>query len=426
MAKKFFLSLCFLGFAQFGFAQVIWENPPITLPSNVQEWLNLEVKVNPGSSSSRTGQPIRLEHIDVPIELLSENVGLDLRKEILESLVFEKNRKKYVRWIFNPEDTQYKDEFLKSVESATGIAPEVQSRFVGYLTASRSVVVQDPINQAIFSLKASTNKTGGNWNNKKMTAKAALISRAFSDFIARNKKQDNLKTFVALTEPLAFISEATDQSFTIRDYPIFKNKTLRAVPFFSALDATYGKEFAKNHSSEDPTSYWRKHLTEPWGRAMAEALSHYGFYPNSAHSQDFLVELDSRGEPTGRIYVRDIMDSDGEQLILEARNANEVLNIYKTTEKISAWSGKIYMKAIPFNGQEPPPWLNETTFMQGFISSFNDLYEKITGVKNMPEPSDISWVIIEKSVESDSDFKNWVESLRRKTRHLSCKTLFAM
>jgi len=67
--------------------------------ANVKEWLYFEVKVNPGLKNA-TDQPLRLEHIEIPMELLGESIGLNLRKEIYESLVFEKDGKKFVRWIF--------------------------------------------------------------------------------------------------------------------------------------------------------------------------------------------------------------------------------------------------------------------------------------------------------------------------------------
>ena len=93
-------------------ALTLWENPPVQLPENVKEWLHLEVKVNKGASDQRTDQPIRLEHVEIPLSLLLPSIGLGLRTEILASLVIERDGEKFVRWIFNPEDTKYKTEAL--------------------------------------------------------------------------------------------------------------------------------------------------------------------------------------------------------------------------------------------------------------------------------------------------------------------------
>ncbi len=63
----FFSKMCW------GFS--IWPNPPVTPPANVKEWLYLQVKVNPGASAERTDQPLRLEHVEIPAELLQNSIG---------------------------------------------------------------------------------------------------------------------------------------------------------------------------------------------------------------------------------------------------------------------------------------------------------------------------------------------------------------
>ena len=78
--------------------QTPWENPPRQLPANVQEWLDLEMLANPVTPSERIRKPLRLEHIEIPLKLLGrdfviEDRGLGLRKEIEESLVFERTAK---------------------------------------------------------------------------------------------------------------------------------------------------------------------------------------------------------------------------------------------------------------------------------------------------------------------------------------------
>ncbi|MEZ0392142.1 MAG: hypothetical protein ACAH59_08010 [Pseudobdellovibrionaceae bacterium] len=250
--KTFIFLILF--FASSVFAQEVWHYPPRELPDNVKEWVHLEVKVNAGSSAHRTGDPLRLEYVEIPVKDLNVLEGLGLRGILRSSLAFTRQGERYIRWIFNPEDKLYKGEILKELERISGQKPKIKNdRFIGYLTASRSVIVQDAVNGAIFSLKASTNFTGGNWHDKKMNSIAARISKAFNDFIFRNQEKDKLKTFVALGEPLAVILPGIDISFTIRDYPIFSNSKIRVLPFFSALHPTFGKEFAEQRG-EDPVS----------------------------------------------------------------------------------------------------------------------------------------------------------------------------
>ena len=393
------------------FSLVKWDNPPIHLPKNVAEWLWLEVNANPAEQIRRTSDPLHLEHIDIPQRILKSEIGIGLRPEIYDSLVFESHGEKYIRWIFNPEDNFYRDQVIEFVTKATGTTPEIKRKFVGYLTASRSTVVQNPDNGALFSLKASTAVTGGWWQFKKMTAIAAQISRAYSDYIAKNAPKDHLKSFVALPEPFAVIAEDIDVSFTIRDYPAFTNENIRMIPFFTALHTKYGAELAHELGSEDPESFWNEHAAEPWGLAMAEALAYYGFYPNSAHSQDFLVECDEHRKPTGRIYARDIMDSDGDEMILKARGAWEVLDIYKHTQKIRSWPGKVLMWAMPFNGQHAPEWMKKYQFNLKFYEKFIARYSELTGVKGLTVPDNFKDKPLEKEVKEDPNFLGWIEKI---------------
>ena len=419
--------LVLLSYSVQGLSQEIWRNPPVQLPQNVAEWLHFEVKANPGSDKNRTTDPIHLEHVDIPARLLSEDIGIGLRPEVYSSLVYEKDGEKFIRWIFNPEDTKYRDKIIHFVRAYAQVEPVIERKFVGYLTASRSVIVQNPDNGAIFSLKTSTNKTGGIWQDKKMTEFAAQVSRALSDFIASHAPSDHLKSFVALTEPYAAIAKEIDASFTVRDYPAFTDRKIRMLPFFTALDEEYGQQLALEMGSEDPTTCWKEHLFEPWGLAMAEEAAYYGLSPNSAHSQDYIIERDENGKPTKRIYARDLMDSDVDEMILQARHGTRVLEIFKRAKELQIWKGKVLMRPIPFYVIRWPKWITDNRFIEmmrgGFHEKFISRYKQITGVQDFTS-SPYSYEL-ERYFTHEPNFLNWLKKIRsRDPVTLSCEKVF--
>ena len=158
---------------------------------------------------------------------------------------------------------------------------------------------------------------------------------------------------------------------------------------------------------------------------MAEGLAHYGFYPNSAHSQDFILECDQNQNPTGRVYVRDIMDSHGDKMILEARGGQEVLEVYESAVKVRPRSGLVEMTAIPFNGMENfglPTWLDTYEIFEGFSKEFRRIYGQLTGVRGLSEKMvGLSGISLQKFVKEDAGFLKWIETLKAKSPETSEK-----
>ncbi len=145
-----------LGF-NFLFASLLVSSPAFSLTPAAQTLVHLETKAH--GASTRSDQPIAMPHFEIPVEFLQANFADRIRPEILKHLIFNKNGKNYLRWILNPEDTKWSDEVAKYF-STKGIFLKKEYHFIGYQTASRSYIVEDPFRETQFSVKSSTNQTG--------------------------------------------------------------------------------------------------------------------------------------------------------------------------------------------------------------------------------------------------------------------------
>ena len=104
------------------------------------------------------------------------------------------------------------------------------------------MIVVDPDTGYSFSLKASTNQTGGAWKDKKQDWKDGKDIRAVSDYVARLEKNLKLKTAVILQEPMAFGIADVDQSNVVRLLGEAATCDKFYLPGFSPLHEKVGKE----------------------------------------------------------------------------------------------------------------------------------------------------------------------------------------
>ena len=105
--------------------------PPRSLPYSAKLYVDMETKFNP--NSVRDNRPFWIEHLEIPIELLEEDVGRGLDAGVHNSLVFSKEGKKYLSWILNPEDTQYGTDLVAKF-ALKGIRLDRKKYYIGYLT----------------------------------------------------------------------------------------------------------------------------------------------------------------------------------------------------------------------------------------------------------------------------------------------------
>lgn len=361
--------------------------PPVKLPFAAQVMVHMETRANP--AALRPSEPFRIGHLEIPLRILSESVGEGLEPKIRESMVFRKNGEPYVRWILNPEDTVYGQEMRRSLIKK-GLDASVHYHYVGYLTSSRSCIVQDPVSRVTFSIKASTDQTGGNWRNKKETVRAAQAGRMMSDFLVKNLQSSELQTLGIIKEPLAFSLADVDQAIIVRQYDHFNDPSQSRIliPAFSATHEETGRQIAQRNGSITPAEFWREKLIAPLGDALAELVLLTGVMYNSPHGQNFMVELDRNYRPTGKIFAKDYADANLQSEVMNARGGADIVRLYSGFQQnISYANGILHASVNPlYSGSVlKPSWLPsealwKDTFLATFSARANMIFRKTVGL----------------------------------------------
>lgn len=344
----------------------------------VKTLVHMETQAN--GVAVRSEKRVPIHHFEIPLRLVTQGKEVGLDEKTYSSMVFNKNGEEYIRWVINPEDTKwYKsvEEFMKN----NGITPVRKSYFKGYQTASRSYIVVDPVSGAQFSIKTSTNQTGGNWKDKKQEYQDAFDILKISDLMTRLQKVKPFTNFSVMHEPLVFGIENVDQSIVIRDLgKIARSDKFLYVPGFSVLHEEEGKRIALLNGSTDPATFWQKNYVEPMARAAAEMIARTGIWFDSPHSQNFLVEMTSDYKPTGRVVLRDLGDIYINKSVMNAFGEHEILKEFSAQGNISE---NIKVGFGPLHGNVNPSWVNQEIYGRWaatFHQIFAKEYKRRTGV----------------------------------------------
>ncbi|AUN97403.1 hypothetical protein DOM21_14445 [Bacteriovorax stolpii] len=347
------------------------------ISNSAQQLVTWETKAN--AISERSNEVIRVEHYEIPLRLLEKDFDANLDSNIKNSLLFTKNGETYARWIINPEDSKWHLE-VKSFLQKHKIDSEPKKFFDGYLTASRSMILVNPTNGASFSLKVSTDKTGGKWTDKKQTWADALQVRNMNRYLQETLPKMDTPTLVIMDEPLAMGIKELDHGMIMRSLNDLPEDGHYYLPAFSALHDVEGARITKLNGATDPVRFWDKHLNEPIARAMAEYFAATGSWYDSPHAQNFLVELDRDMKPTGRIVLRDL----GDTYLLEDFVKNTKFGwITKNWDPNNVQQGKITTGIGLLHGNNPPSWMTSTEYKEyqwGFYRTFEQRFAEITGV----------------------------------------------
>jgi hypothetical protein len=321
--------------------------------------------------TSRPSALLKFKNYEIPAELIESDVAETTPPEVQKAFFIEKGGKKFVRWLVQPEDTKWYKDVEEFIQKKTGKAPTAYEHFNGYLTASRSVIVIDPDTGYSFSLKASTNQTGGAWKDKKQDWKDGKDIRAVSDYVARLEKNLKLKTAVILQEPMAFGIADVDQSNVIRLLGEAATCDKFYLPGFSALHDQVGKELA---GKEDPVQFWNEYYAKPLGRSLAEFAGIWGLSFDSPHSQNFLIELDKNKKPTGRVVLRDLGD------VYVLKEQADLFSAQNVATRLSAADnlkiGKLSISVGMLHGNVPPKWVSKEQYQNVWGTSFFESFEK--------------------------------------------------
>ncbi len=354
----------------------------LAITTAVKALINFETKSN--GAAKRSNKVIRLPHLEIPLEHVGTDFALRIDPLIVQSLIIELDGQKYVRWILNPEDTKWGDDLINYFKEEKRINLAKHFYFNGYQTASRSYIAEDPVSGIQFSVKSSTNKTGGLWNDKKQPVGDAVDSRIISDFLYEQNKRSSFKNFVIMDEPAMLGITKIDQAVVIRDLGAVRkyNSKFIYLSGFSALHEETGRKIALLNGAVDPARFWTENYIKLVGRALGELAARTGLQFDSPHSQNFLIELSLNMKPTGRIILRDMADFYIDENFFVALEGKDSPTLKRFTQK-----GNIikYIAAgfRPLHGNVYPTWITPqryTSWQKIFFTEFERSFKEISGI----------------------------------------------
>ncbi len=362
-------------------AILFFSNSGYSLTQAAAELVNYETHAN--AAAIRENTAVLMPHYEIPLEMIEIDISKMFSKKIYEHLIFKKDGKKFVRWILNPEDTKWFLE-IENHFKLKGINLEKKYYFTGYQTASRSYIVEDPHGEIQFSVKSSTNKTGGLWADKKQPVGEATDSRLNSEFLTYIQKILKFENIVIMDEPAIFAIKALDQAVVIRDLADLNKSESNTIyiPGFSVLHEKMGKDIAKINGSTDPKKYWTENYIIPVGRALGELAARTGLQFDSPHSQNFLVEFDQNLKPTGRIVLRDLADLYISVDFMAVLNSNYMKYLNKFSQKENLLS-RIAAGFGPLHGNQYPSWISRNDYLEWekyFFTAFENEFSHVSGL----------------------------------------------
>jgi hypothetical protein len=364
--KHFILLSLFLTFSQ-----------AFALNRGVEHLVHNETKSN--AIAARSDDKVLMKHFEIPLDKVDADLSSRFSDKIRQSMIFQKDGQLYVRWLINPEDSKWYLEMKKFLEKS-GLDSKEYQYYDGYQTASRSYIVEDPKNHAQFSLKVSTNKTGGNWKDKKQTAEDAVDVRRVTDYVVDSAHKKPFENFVIMDEPAAFTVSKIDQGMLVRELNELPDTSKYYLPGFSAVHTKAGTEIAKLNGSTNPAEFWDEHYNRKLAKALAELAGRTGVAYDSPHSQNFLVELDETFKPTGKIVLRDLGDVYLTTEIVKAAGGADVLTRWP---KENIKKGYISASVGTLHGNNLPDWLTEeeyTKWGDSFYEEYDKELARVTGV----------------------------------------------
>jgi hypothetical protein len=351
------------------------------LTEGAKNLIQYETKSN--AVSTRDASPIKMPHFEIPLGMVETDFADRFPQALRDHFIFVKEGKKYVRWVLNPEDTKWFEKVQEHFLSK-GLKLEKKYYFTGYQTASRSYIVEDPGKTIQFSIKSSTNKTGGWWADKKQPVGEAIDSRLNADFLHDIQARLPFKNIIVMDEPAIFKIPDIDQAVVLRDLVDLNSRADRIyIPGLSVLHDETGRMIAAKNGSNDPYAFWTEHYIKAMGRALGELAARTGMQFDSPHSQNFLVELDAALKPTGRIVIRDLADLYVDKTIMNELHTNPKEYFKEFSQKENILMG-IAAGFGPLHGNEFPSWVGERTYTAWnavFFKEFESTFEQITSLK---------------------------------------------
>lgn len=292
-----------------------------------------ETKHNPLGETS--GTPVILETLLIPVHLLDVSDLLKIPAQIRRSLLVRIDGKSYFRWIFHPDDTFYRNEVITDISKLMDLPPDAipktEHYLIGYRTASRSLLVMDPRSKYVFSMKTSSNSAGGGKDDRPQPVRYARSSiLATAHIRVMEARYGKFEFAVPLYEPGAVYNHHIDQAQIFRTLPEMNGGDKIYMPMFSMLSAEVMEKLSKANQMD--MSQVLEHIGYIWGRAQTEWVLKTGLSTSSAHSQNYMIELDQNLRFTGRVQFRDFADAHVMESFLEGPFREEILQHWTNLE----------------------------------------------------------------------------------------------
>ncbi len=223
-----------------------------------------------------------------------------------------------VRWAKHPFNRKSEVPFFGK--------PKVPSlTFDAWVSASRSLFFKLGEPPEHYSIKLPTSHTPENvsQDRKWRMQDESKLTVPYSQHIKDVDDQHGLlQQVVILTDVAVIVESRTLNGFTIRDLSPIDDKEHYYLPAFSfdyvgreIMDsclAHQGKESPSDEELREEANlkFWIEHYSKPSGRAKAHVLLKYGILQSTPNAQNWLVQLKGKTMcPTGKVVIRDIVDS---------------------------------------------------------------------------------------------------------------------
>ena len=239
---------------------------------------------------------LNIESVRVPLAQVDVWRARHLDRAIEEAFV----KKLEVVWPRHPHNQNRAVPF----SNVTDVGPA----FAAEMTASRSVSLNE---FPKYSLKLPTdhaNGAEGEAEPEKLATKedivAAQLRGALFDFV--DEKVPASQHFEILRDALTVADKKTGNGYLVRDLSALHDGHFYlpafAIPFVGQeIAAINGRPFAE---------FWEQAYGEALGRAKAALLTRYALQFETPNAQNILIQFDASMKPTGKIYFRDLSDTE--------------------------------------------------------------------------------------------------------------------
>jgi hypothetical protein len=247
------------------------------------------------SNQERWGKPstaVDIQYVEKDPAQLKVRTSEGISPELLAQF----SQENFVRWYRHPLNESNTVPFLK--DPASGVIP-------AHYSASRSMFVM--VGKDLYSFKLGTDHPHP--NGPKQAGKADLLNdsdismRRSAHIRASDKILPKAKRLYVLTEVLSVATETN--GFSVRDLRPLQDGHL----YMPAFSVPYAGRKIAERLNVDFTELWGEAFAANLGAAKAELLMRYGLQMKTPNAQNWLIQLDKKLRPTGKIYMRDVADS---------------------------------------------------------------------------------------------------------------------